>query len=170
MVAVQNRMQGGMMLRSSQQGSFHSLTRGMSGHFQGNVMLAGCQKMARSGRVCSAGQAHTLGLQGLASNRSQSVSPGSAGQQGQLCCAEYPPAETRRPAPAGLSALPSQVQPTASYHHLATPVTQPASQATTPENLSLSAFKKVLKVFLIQSIARKIPQLSPLTLHQILAL
>ena len=64
MVAVQNRMQGGMMLRSSQQGSFHSLTRGMSGHFQGNLMLAGGQKMARSGSVCSAGQAHTLGLQG----------------------------------------------------------------------------------------------------------
>ena len=148
MVAVQNRMQGGMMLRSSQQGSFHSLTRGMSGHFQGNLMLAGGQKMARSGSVCSAGQAHTLGLQGLASNRSQSVSSGSAGQQGKLFTQQPSTPQHQQFIPAGQHAVQSRhqqrqggqvfttsscqpggspcshFQPTTSYHHLATPVSK----------------------------------------------
>ena len=94
MVGAQNRMQGGMF-RSGQQGNYLSQARGMPGHYQGNVVIAGGQGVRRSGdgdggvyrsgSVGSAGQVYAAGLRGVAtSSRSQSFSSGSAGQHGQM--------------------------------------------------------------------------------------
>merc|ERR1719318_1813452 len=177
MVGTQNRMQGGMLI-SSQEGNNPSHAREMPGYYQGNVVIAGGQQMVRSGSVGSAGQAYAAGIQGLASSRSQSFSSGSGGQHGQMYTqqhrAAYQPATPHHQQfiPAGQHAMQSnhqqrssgqvftpsffqhvsspyrQVQPTTSYPHLATPVTQPASQAVPPENPFLSAFEKSFESFL----------------------
>merc|ERR1719470_94749 len=61
MVGTQNRMQGGMvgaqnglqggMLRSGQEGNYPSHARGMPGHYQGDVVIAGGQQMVRRGTI-----------------------------------------------------------------------------------------------------------------------
>merc|ERR1719318_2396535 len=135
MVGAQNRMQGGM-LRSSQEGNYPSDARGMPGHYQGNVVIAGGQQMVRSGGgVYSAGQAYAAGIQGLASSRSQSFSSGSGGQHGQMYKqqhrAAYQPATTHHQQfiPAGQHAVQSnhqqrssgQVFTPSSFQHVSSP-------------------------------------------------